>query len=326
MNTDMIYGKDPRGFQLHRRRVNAGWQTTACNNASRAALNSAARMRPWLLILPALVLPWLTAAQDPPQQAAAASDGKEDVSTPLARGFHKLKLQVNGDKREALVYAPSSAKEQETPVVFVFHGHGGTAQKAVRMFAMHRHWPEAISVYMQGLNTPGGSDPDGKQPGWQHAAGEHDDRDLKFFDQVLDELKRIYRVDAKRVYATGHSNGGGFTYLLWATRGEVFAALAPSASPASAVALDQLKPKPLLHLAGENDPRVPFSKQQHTIDTVRRINRVEENGQPWDTHCTLYRSAAGAPVVVCIHRGKHTVPEAAPALIVKFFKEQPSSK
>ena len=86
---------------------------------------------------------------------------------------------------------------------------------------------------MQGLNTPGAlTDTEGKKPGWQKTFGDQDDRDLKFFDAVLATLKKDYKVDEKRIYATGHSNGGGFTYLLWAARGEVFAAVAPCAAAA----------------------------------------------------------------------------------------------
>jgi polyhydroxybutyrate depolymerase len=32
-------------------------------------------------------------------------------------------------------------------------------------------------------------------------------------------MKQDYRVDEQRIYATGHSKGGAFTYLLWAARG-----------------------------------------------------------------------------------------------------------
>ena len=104
---------------------------------------------------------------------------------------------------------------------------------AARSFGYHTLWPEAIVVYMQGLPTPGKTDPDGKQPGWQRLAGDQQDRDFKFFDAVLADLKKDYKVDAKRVYATGHSNGGGFTYLLWSTRGDIFAAMGPSAAAGS---------------------------------------------------------------------------------------------
>ena len=104
-------------------------------------------------------------------------------------------------------------------------------ENAARTFHIETNWPEAIVVYMQGVNTPGRlTDPEGKKPGWQHNAGDHGDRDLKFFDAVLASLKSDYKVDTKRIYSTGHSNGGGFTYLLWAARGEHFAAFAPSAA------------------------------------------------------------------------------------------------
>ena len=104
--------------------------------------------------------------------------------------------------REALVYAPTSARTNAAPVVFAFHGHGGSMQNAARMFSFHTRWPEAIVVYMQGLNTPGRlTDPEGQKPGWQSGVGDQGDRDLKFFDTVLASLKQDYRVDTKRIYA-----------------------------------------------------------------------------------------------------------------------------
>ncbi|MCB1064357.1 MAG: hypothetical protein KDN20_15745, partial [Verrucomicrobiae bacterium] len=100
--------------------------------------------------------------------------------------LQRVEIQVEGVAREFLVHTPASAKEKATPLVFAFHGHGGSMRNASRMFAMHQHWPEAISVYMQGLNTPGRlTDPEGKKPGWQGRPGDQGDRDLKFFDAVL---------------------------------------------------------------------------------------------------------------------------------------------
>ena len=77
--------------------------------------------------------------------------------------------KIGDAAREALLYVPATAKTTPAPVVFAFHGHGGTMQRAAVMFHYHDLWPEAIVVYMQGLNTPGRlTDPEGKLPGWQH--------------------------------------------------------------------------------------------------------------------------------------------------------------
>lgn len=227
---------------------------------------------------------------------------------------------VDGTPREALVVVPESAKTTPSPLVFVFHGHGGNMRNAARTFGLHTLWPEAIVVYPQGLNTPGRlTDPEGKKPGWQHGEGAQGDRDLHFFDVMRDSLRQDYKVDDRRVYSTGHSNGGGFTYLLWATRGDVFAALAPSAAAAPGL-FEKLKPKPVMHFAGEADPLVKFAWQKATIDRLRELNQCGE-GQPYAELTTQYPSKIGAPVVAFVHPGGHQFVSAEPALMVRFFKE-----
>ena len=247
--------------------------------------------------------------------------------TPFAPALAQENLQpmefsVDGVTRTALVYLPPDAKNASTPVVFIFHGHGGNARQVARSYAMEKQWPEAICVYMQGLNTRGQlTDPLGNRPGWQAARGDNGDRDLKFFDAVLARLKQDYSVDSKRIYATGHSNGGGFTYLLWLARGNVFAAVAPSA--AAAKYANQLAPKPAMILGGTNDPLVKFAWQKLTMDTVRKNNGCDTAGTAWAPLCTLYPSANGTPLVTFIHPGGHQFDADAPALIAKFFKEHP---
>lgn len=244
-------------------------------------------------------------------RAAAAGDEPERMS-----------WKVDGVEREALVYLPEKAKTAETPVVFVFHGHGGSMNNTAKKFAIHKLWPEAIAVYPQGLKTPGKlTDPEGKLPGWQRAAGDQGDRDLKLFDAMLDRIKSEAKVDPRRIYSTGHSNGGGFTYLLWSVRGDRFAAVAPCAAAALTIA-DKLSPKPVFHLAGREDMLVQFSWQEQTIEILRKVNECSD-GQPWDKErwCTLYPSKSGNPVVACIHPGGHELPDEVPAMIVRFFKE-----
>jgi len=234
--------------------------------------------------------------------------------------FHRWEFTVEEVAREALVYLPASAKAQATPVVFVFHGHGGSARQVARNIEMARHWPEAISVYMQGLNTPGQlTDPQGRRPGWQSKPGDQGDRDLKFFDAVLAQLKKDYRVDEKRIYATGHSNGGGFTYLLWAERCDLLAAVAPSA--ATTRYINKLKPKPAMLLGGEEDALVRFAWQEMMMDAVRNLNGCVAESQPWDARCKSYASTNGTPFVTYIHPGGHAFDRGATPKIAKFFKE-----
>ncbi len=248
------------------------------------------------------------------------------LTAALALGAVPQKRQwtVKEARREALLVVPDTAKTQETPVVFVFHGHGGTMQASARRMGLHTHWPEALVVYPQGLNTKGQlTDPEGKKSGWQNRPGLEGDRDLAFFDAMLAALKSEYQVDAKRIYATGHSNGGGFTYLLWATRGEALAAVAPSASAASAANAAGLKftPKPVMHLAGEKDTLVKYAWQQATMLRLRELNQCGD-GAPWGPqYCTLYPSKLGTPVVTYIHPGGHEYPAGAPPVIARFFKE-----
>lgn len=257
----------------------------------------------------------------------------------FARAEDELTLRhwnIAGVEREALVWIPAPAPETDAtktafesdkakkyPLVFAFHGHGGTMRNTSRTFAIHRHWPNAIVVYMQGLKTPGRlTDPDGKKPGWQHDLGDQKDRDLHFFDAVLETISKENSVDESRVYATGHSNGGGFTYLLWAARGDVFAALAPSAAVPRIKHESKMKPKPVLHIAGENDPLVTFETQMQGMKLVRKVNECSEEGKAWAENCTIYEgTSSGKPIVTMITQGTHKFPDKAPELIVRFFKE-----
>lgn len=249
------------------------------------------------------------------------------LSASLAAAAEPLKKEwkVGNDAREALVYAPSNADKTSAPLVFVFHGHGGTAKHAAKSIGVHDHWPEAICVYPQGLNTPGKlTDPEGKKSGWQSNAKDQDDRDLKLFDAMLSSLKQDYKVDDKRVYVTGHSNGGRFTQLLWAERGDVFAAVAPSGTTGGPL-VKALKPKPCLHIAGEKDELVKFAWQKTTMDAVQKLNGCETEGKPWQKDATptgtLYESKGGTPLVALVYPGGHTYPADGAKRVAAFFKE-----
>lgn len=208
-------------------------------------------------------------------------------------------------------------------LVLVFHGHGGTSAHSAKTFGIHTHWPDALVVYAQGLPTPGRlSDPEGTRPGWQSGVGEQGDRDLKLVDAILKWAKTTHKIDDRRIYAAGHSNGGSMVYVLWAARADFFAAFAPSSSIFQLGLLKSAKPKPALVIAGEKDQLVRFAGQKLSLAAMLRLNQADSNGEPWEGKTRLHRSKVGADVVAYIHPGDHTMPADAGALMVKFFQTQ----
>src|SRR5262249_857695 len=181
-------------------------------------------------------------------------------------------------------------------------------------------WPEAIVLYPQGLPTPSVVDPQGVASGWQVEEGQQGDRDLKFFDAMLATMRDKLQVDDSRIYSTGFSNGAGFSFLLWAERGKVLAAigecagrLAPSVHPS--------EPRPVLAIAGEADKINPFPSQQQGIEKVRQFDHATGAGQSCPgPFCMFYASTTHTPVVTRIHPGGHVYPPWAPLAIVEFFK------
>ena len=224
-----------------------------------------------------------------------------------------MRWQVDGETREAIVYAPAAPPGGEgVPLVLSFHGFGDNMQN-FQHTDMHVAWPDAIVAYFQGLETRRGL------PGWQVERG-GGDRDLKLVDVALASLRETYDVDADRIYATGFSNGGMFAYLLWAERPGVFAAYAPVAARLRPSVRPE-QPRPLLHVAGERDQLVRFSDQDAAIAVAIEVNGVGTTTTPCGEGCTVYGPGTPAPVMTWIHPGAHVYPRGTSERIVSFFRD-----
>lgn len=234
---------------------------------------------------------------------------------------HPMSWTVDGIEREAIVYAPAKTPKSGSPLLFVFHGHGGNMRAAANGMKYQSVWPEAIVVYPQGLPTVTPRDPEGKRSGWQHLPRDNKDRDLKFVDTMLGSLHEKYKIDDIHVYATGFSNGGAFTYLLWDQRPKEFAALAPCGGPLRKE-LKLSEPKPAFIVAGKEDKLVPIKAQEAAIEIVRKLNSATVDGKIGDGDSMVYRSEKGTPVHTLVHSGGHILPADAPRLIADFFREQ----
>ena len=223
---------------------------------------------------------------------------------------------VDGVTRQAIVYASASSAGARRPLVLAFHGRGDDAQN-YQFTLIHRAWPEAVVVYFQGLDDRG-------LTGWQTERGQNGNRDLRMVDVALAALRSKYNVDDDRIYATGFSNGAGFTYLLWAERPDVFAAYAPVAGRLRP-SVQPRQPRPVFHVAGTADPQVTFTDQKAAIVTAVQVNGVRERTEKCGDGCTLYGPDTPAPVMTWIHPGGHVYPRDTSERIVAFFRKHPRS-
>lgn len=255
--------------------------------------------------------------------AAAAPAVGLDGTAAAPPGPRVLEIPVRGVQREALVYGPSRGGAGRGPMVFAFHGHGGSAASMAAALPVYRYWPEAVVIYPQGLATPSRLDPAGVRSGWQSGVGVLGDRDLAFFDALVESLAAGGLGDPGGARIVGHSNGGVFAFVLWAERPGIVASVAVSAAAAPEL-LGRLEPKPYFAVAGKTDEVAPFAAQERMFRDILSIDGCETRGTLRDDGSRFFASASGTPAAAFAHSGGHGLPpEALPALVA-FLKGYPA--
>jgi polyhydroxybutyrate depolymerase len=163
-------------------------------------------------------------------------------------------LQVGGIRRTYLLHLPPSLdRSTPAPLVLVFHGAGGQGAGIAQHTGFSRLADEQgfIAVY-----------PDGIRRRWNdgRSSGPSQD-DVGFIRSLLDTFKAEFAIDARRIYATGISNGAMFSYRLACELPGVFAAIAPVAGalPAElAPRCTQAEPVAIVAFQGTADRYVPY--------------------------------------------------------------------
>jgi phospholipase/carboxylesterase len=101
-------------------------------------------------------------------------------------------------------------------------------------------------------------------------------RDTRSVTRMYEEVAREYSIDSDRVYLSGLSDGGIFTYILGLERSELFRGLAPIAGALHLV-VDQMlregrgKDTPIFVVHGVHDFIFPVTFTRQTCDLLKQI-------------------------------------------------------
>jgi polyhydroxybutyrate depolymerase len=182
---------------------------------------------------------------------------------------------------------PSLPKDRALALVLMFHGGGGTPAFAEResRFSDLADQEGFLVAYPQGF---GKSWNDGR--GVKAIPAQRDDiDDVGFVAALIDDASRIHKIDPKRIYATGISNGAIFSHYLADKLSSRIAAIAPVAGgmPESLErAFKPGEPVSVLILNGTKDPIVPYLGGDIALlgATRGRIIATEEAASKWAAH------------------------------------------
>lgn len=136
----------------------------------------------------------------------------------VGRSAYTFETTIEGELRVAKIMKPVNECIR-APILFFFHGRGGTAQNSAAYYKFHNVelLDHMYIVYAQGTNY---DDHPEDANGWvirfphikSHCSGK--DKDLQYLQAIIDHLSEDENADVENMGAAGFSNGGFFTLSL----------------------------------------------------------------------------------------------------------------
>lgn len=175
----------------------------------------------------------------------------------LAAGDSKVTLQHGGRARSYQLHVPSGLPTGTAlAVVIDLHGAGGNGsqQKGMSGFSALSDKKKFIAVF-----------PDGVDGYWNvddtccGTAGKQKIDDVGFLKSIVAKLKTDTCIDAKRVFVSGFSNGGGLTHRMGCDAADVIAAIAPMATDLRTQPCKPSRPISMLEIRGMADSLEPYA-------------------------------------------------------------------
>ncbi len=182
--------------------------------------------------------------------------------TPVPSGSKLINLEHDGRKRYYLIHVPPQYdRTQQLSLVLVFHGGGGNPAQIERQVGFDQMADKdgVIVVY------PGGSSPNFKDKflTWNtllcntYADNENID-DISFVLDVIEDVRSKYRIDPRKVYATGMSQGAMMSYRLACEASDKIAAIGPVSGAHITANCHPSRPVSVISFSGMKDARVLY--------------------------------------------------------------------
>jgi polyhydroxybutyrate depolymerase len=182
----------------------------------------------------------------------------------LKPGDYTRPLEVNERQRSYLLHVPASYDgARPLPVVLIFHGGASDAERMIQFCGLNDKADQAgfLAVYPNGT----GQLPRALTWNGGNCCGYAERRnvdDVAFVRALLDDLAKVARIDSKRIYATGMSNGAIMAYRLASELSDRIAAIAPVSGPMGTEKCSPKRPVSVLHFHGTDDLFAPLQGGQ----------------------------------------------------------------
>ena len=190
------------------------------------------------------------------------------------------KVSVSG--RDVYVYAPSGLAEN-SPLLLSLHG----AAQDPDYQQSNTHWETVADTAGFVVAYPRGGE---GYSAWDISG----DQDTKWISAVIDQLVKDYKLNPKRVYLSGFSMGGMFSYHAISKIADKIAAIAPCSGTNVYGASKAQRPMPIFHPHGTKDDVLNYSQVDGFLKNYRDQFKcpsqaeVKENYPNAENKATLY--------------------------------------